>query len=229
MNELYEKLLQPDYFDWSEEFNDDNDLHDVMKMTEYAGDQVTQRTPGKSNYQEDSSDRSYERSDTGHSDSHTCSYQTQQSPYCVLCVESAIDVEFSCRELSTDRDDEIHHYNFHGEPVNVQSTTSAEESLVIILSTPKDGFKHKKGLLMRSLLNCAHVFLDPVILFLDQNDQVLKLRGTALVDATEGRVNKYYSPHGTWFSAEVVKEEIVLDYGDQQQYRNANLAVANGF
>ncbi|KAJ6007902.1 hypothetical protein N7540_011878 [Penicillium herquei] len=194
MNAFYENLLQHDCFDWNEEIDDDEDQHEVMEMTEYSGNKAPERSPGKFHYQENSSDGSYEGSDTGQYHSYACICQTQQSQYCVLCVERVIDVEFSWRKFSTERDDEIHHYNVHGEPVYAQSTTSPEESLVIILSTPKNGF----GL---------------------REIYVLRLRGAALMEAAKGRVYKHYSPHGTWVLAYVIKDEIVLDDGDQQRAR----------
>ncbi|KAJ5724826.1 hypothetical protein N7493_006554 [Penicillium malachiteum] len=227
MDDSYSKDFQPDHFDLSGEFGV-NYRQDGKGMTKYALDKETEKTAGRFYYQESSSNKSYQGSDTGNSDTLTCICNSQKSPYCVRCVEWVIDVEFSSRKFCTEWNNGIHHYNIHGEPVYVKSMTSAEESLAVILSKPKL-VKQKTNLLMRSVLNRAHTFLDPVILYLDRNDQVSRLRGSELMEAAKERVYKYYSPHGTWVSSEEFEVEILLDCGDPRQYQHANVAIANGF
>ncbi|KAJ5633518.1 hypothetical protein N7528_001360 [Penicillium herquei] len=189
MDDSYNNLLQPDHFDLSGEYDNLNDRQDGKGMAQYAVDKGTEKTAGKFHYQENSSDRSSQGNDTGNSDSSICICNSQKGAYCVRCVEWVTDVEFSSRKFCTEWDNGIHHYNIHGEPVYVKSMTSAEESLAIILSKPKL-VKQRTNLLMRSLLNRAHKFLDPVILYLDRNDQVLKLRGSELMEAAKERVYK---------------------------------------
>ncbi|KAJ5577400.1 uncharacterized protein N7459_006364 [Penicillium hispanicum] len=140
-----------------------------------------------------------------------------------------IDNEFAWREDCL-RGREIHHFNWMGEPVQQQSSTSPSESLAVMLADPKIPDVQENYRVL-SILRRASAFVDPVVMNLDGMDEdALLLRGSKLQRATDGHVFKYYTPHGQWLSEETMSTgPIILDDGNLDTHLAPNLVVANGY
>lgn len=137
---------------------------------------------------------------------------------------------FGWRHHCVDTEEEIHHFNWFGEPVYQQSATSPSESLAVILADPKVP-EVKEDYRVYSILRRAYTFLDPVLVNLDiAADNLMMLRGSRLQLASAGRVFKYYTPHGQWMTQETEDfEQIAVDDGNIDTYLTTDRAVGNGF
>ncbi|KAJ5116675.1 hypothetical protein N7456_001023 [Penicillium angulare] len=158
---------------------------------------------------------------------HTCD-GTSTTSHCMRCMNQAIDLEYASRDRFSKMDLRVHHYNFYGNAVYEKSGTPPAESLAIILSRlkqPKPVIS--SSYLVRSLLNCAKLFLDPVITTL--NEDTLKLRGNKLVLAASDNVHKCYSPHGTWTVEDNSGESIATCPEDPEAYMRSFSFIASGF
>jgi hypothetical protein len=145
-------------------------------------------------------------------------------------VDEEVEAMFRYRALSTQNEGDVHHFNWMCEPIGRRSTTSPEVSLVCIQAGPKvptgrDVFR------VQSIMNRALPFIDPVAVRLKgQHQDILSMRGSSLLRASEGRVFKLYSLHGAWLNDEdVMKDQIMIDTGNNQQYTSPGLAIGNGF
>lgn len=146
-------------------------------------------------------------------------------------MQLAVNAEFAHRRacLQADFDGDIHHFNWSGFPVFVHNPTPAVISLLFLLADPKvppPGQEWRYDSIMRR----ASVFVDPVIVYLENGWGDLCLRGFDLVQWATGRVFKFYSPHGHWSQdLRDLAEMTVLDDGDLANYAANNTATANGF
>ncbi|KAJ5997613.1 hypothetical protein N7522_009273 [Penicillium canescens] len=145
-------------------------------------------------------------------------------------VGEGVEAMFRYRAMSTQNEEDVHHFNWMCEPVGRRSTTPPEVSLVCIQAGPKvptgrDVFR------VQSIMNRALPFIDPVAVSLEgQHQYILSMRRSSLLRASQGRVSKLYSLHGAWINdEEVMKDQIMVDTGNNQQYTSPGLAIGNGF
>jgi hypothetical protein len=145
-------------------------------------------------------------------------------------ADEEVEAMFRYRAMSTQNEGYVHHFNWMCEPVERRSATSPEVSLVCIQAGPKvptgrDVFR------VQSIMNRALPFIDPVAVSLEGLHQdILSMRGSNLLRASQGRVFKFYSLHGAWMNdEEVMKDQILVDTGHNQQYATPGLAIGNGF
>ena len=164
---------------------------------------------------------------TGEEDSDTDSETAGE----IESMQLAVNAEFAHRRacLQADVDGAIHHFNWSGYPVYGYNPTPPTVSLLFLLADPKvppPGHEWRYDSIMRR----ASVFVDPVIVYLENGWRDLCLRGFDLVQRATGRVFKFYSPHGYWQDdPQDLAEYSVLDDGDLANYASNNLAAANGF
>ncbi|KAJ6078817.1 hypothetical protein N7467_008570 [Penicillium canescens] len=145
-------------------------------------------------------------------------------------VDEEVEAMFRYRAMSTQNEGDVHHFNWMCDPIGRRSTTPPEVSLVCIqagpkVSTGRDVFR------VQSIMNRALPFIDPVAVSLEgQHHDILSMRGSSLLRASQGRVFKLYSLHGAWVNDEdVMKDQIMVDTGNNQQYTSPGLAIGNGF
>ncbi|KAI2732361.1 hypothetical protein CBS147332_1500 [Penicillium roqueforti] len=157
-------------------------------------------------------------------------FTVNSEPDLHLAAQQSINNIFGDRQTWINADAGIHHFNWMGLRVYTRSSTSPSDSLAIILAKPK---KPQGGAMWRvySVLNRATQYIDPVLVFLDHQDESLfELRGSELVRASAGRVFKFYSPHGMWMEdSSDTNDDITTDFGNTQTYEATGLAVGNGF
>lgn len=102
-------------------------------------------------------------------------------------------------------DGEIHHFNYQGEPVEVESRTIPEQSFAVLWCGPKVIFEasHGDDFTRESVARaCAMKYLDPVIF---RGDRELlkwcqKPSDIQSVAAAPGATRKFYTPLGRWTS-----------------------------
>lgn len=156
---------------------------------------------------------------------HKAELETLSRNY--LCEEQTVQSAFAKRDWDVRGDNDIHHYNWLGEPVYQSSSTSPSDSLAVIQGQPKV-HKAQDSLRIQTIMQRALEFIDPVVMILEEEDQhILQLRGTDLARASCGKVYKYYTPHGQWTMDDQDAAEIIADYGSLSIYKRANLAVGN--
>lgn len=145
-------------------------------------------------------------------------------------LQSYFDAIYIYRDDLITEDDNIHHFSWTGHRVYHYSATSPSESLAIILATPKVPHGTNKWR-MQAVLTSALPFIDPVVVFLDGDDEnVFQLRGSELIKALTGQVLKFYSPHGLWMEDPSDSSDITTyDTGTLDTYRAPGLAIGNGF
>lgn len=146
-------------------------------------------------------------------------------------MQLAVNGEFAYRRACLQADNErfIHHFNWLGAPVYGYNPTPPTISLLFLLTDPKtppsgDEWRYE------SIMKRAMVFVDPVIVYVDNGKEDLCKRGFDLVRWATGRVYKFYSPHGKW-SEDVrdLEEFPVLDEGNLVNYASDNTVAGNGF
>lgn len=156
---------------------------------------------------------------------HKAELETLSRTY--LCEEQIAQSVFAKRDWDVRRDNDIHHYNWLGEPVYQSSSTSPSDSLAVIQGQPKL-HKAKDSLRIQTIMYRALEFVDPIVMILEEKDQqILQLRGTDLARASCGKVCKYYTPHGKWTTDGQDAAEIITDHGSLSIYKRSNLAVGN--
>jgi hypothetical protein len=124
----------------------------------------------------------------------------------------------------------IHHFSWTGQYVCAHSATAPSDSLAIIMATPKN-INSPKMLRVKAVVNCAFQWVDPVIVLLDDTtDDLLQLRGAKLTQACEGRVYKFYSPHGHWVEdPRDSSDDAITDFGRLGTYEARCFEIGNGF
>lgn len=124
----------------------------------------------------------------------------------------------------------VHHFNWMGYPVYQHSSTPPEESLAFILADPKFS-RPSDEYRIQAIMGCAASFVDPVIVRLDDmGEEVFRFRGSKLAQAANGRVLKYYTPHGQWMKDPREENgDTTLDEGNFNDYVVPGLAVGSGF
>lgn len=155
---------------------------------------------------------------------HTC----PEDCTCWYCgTERDVDGTFSWRQLATQQDETIHHFNWKGEAVYKRSATTPEESLTAILARPKLAAQ-KENYRVQAILNRAYQYVDPVVVNREEHDEaMLHMKGSSLANWAAGRAQIMYTPHGTW--AEDDDRCSIRDEGDISSYEDPTLAVGNGF
>ena len=145
-------------------------------------------------------------------------------------AQESVNRIFEDRDAFIEMDPRIHHFNWVGQSVYGHSTTSPSDSLAIIMATPKN-IKPTCALGVRAVLNCAIQYVDPVIVVLDDTDaNMLQLRGAKLAKVFEGRVYKFYSPHGRWMEdGRDSSDDTTTDFGRIKTYEGDQFAIGNGF
>lgn len=146
-------------------------------------------------------------------------------------MQLAVNGEFAYRKayLQADSDGIIHHFNWFGAPVYGHNPTPPAVSLLFLLASPKvppSGHEWRYV----SIMKRAMVFVDPVIVYVENGWEDMCKRGFDLVRWSTGRVYKFYSPHGKWVEDVKDLEEFpVLDDGDLLNYASDNTLAGNGF
>jgi hypothetical protein len=145
-------------------------------------------------------------------------------------VDEEVEAMSRYRAMSTQNEGDVHHFNWMCDPTGRRSTTPPGVSLVCIqagakVPTGRDVFR------VQSIMNRALPLIEPVAVSLEgQHQDILSMRGSSLLQASQGRVFKLYSPHGAWVNdQQVMKDQIMVDTGNNQQYTSPCLAIRNGF
>ncbi|PLB47212.1 hypothetical protein P170DRAFT_499431 [Aspergillus steynii IBT 23096] len=131
-------------------------------------------------------------------------------------VEGALDDGYTTDETLTEQDGPlVHHYNWYGAPVFVQSSTPPEVSLLVSAVGPKISDPHEECRLY-SIINRACLYVDPVIVMLDEGDELQTEFESVmeLVRYATGRTFKFYSPYGAWVG-DSLDDKVAVD---QQRY-----------
>lgn len=139
--------------------------------------------------------------------------------------------EFRSRVDAIVHDEDIHHFNWLGNPVYQPSSTTAAESLAIICTGPKVSQGSDKWR-VQSILDRAYQFLDPVVVSLENITQLtFNNRGSGLQNAAEGHVFKFYTPQGRWTLDPHIFDsgKVLLDTGSVDVYCNSSYEIGNGF
>ncbi|CAG7921237.1 unnamed protein product [Penicillium olsonii] len=154
--------------------------------------------------------------------------ETDERPLAFL--QQCYDELYAEREKSLTTKEIIHHFSWVGYPVSHYSATKPSESLAIILSDPKAPRGSSKYRI-QAITENAFTLVDPVILYLDGiGHRLFQLRGSQLIKASEGRVFKFYSPHGVWMDdTRETEEDTAYDPGSLAAYQDSDAVVGNGF
>jgi hypothetical protein len=142
-----------------------------------------------------------------------------------------IEEEFRGRVDAMVHDEDIHHFNWLGNPVYQSSSTTPAESFAIICTGPKVPQGSDKWRI-ESILDRAYQFLDPVVVSLETiTELVFNNRGSDLQTAAEGHVFKLYIPQGRWTLDPHIFDsgKVLLDTGSLDVYQNPLYEVGNGF
>lgn len=100
--------------------------------------------------------------------------------------------------------------------------------MAIILTAPKVPTGSSK-VRVKSILNRAVNFLDPVVVDIKDLDNIIwELSGSDLAQAVEGRVRRLYSPHGRWMDEENEDGSILTDPSDTGLWNPSKYIIANG-
>ncbi|KAJ5139196.1 uncharacterized protein N7515_004044 [Penicillium bovifimosum] len=157
-----------------------------------------------------------------------CPSDTEEAAAAALAQTNLTSI-FADRQLGMDFDRDIHHFNWVGLRSYTNLSATPSESLAIILSKPKD-LQGSDKWRRQAVLNRAMHHIDPVIVRLHgADDSLLDLRGSALARESQGRVHKFYSPHGTWMNDERDMTDACIDTGSVEIYGATSFAVGNGF
>ena len=154
--------------------------------------------------------------------------ETDEGPLAFL--QQCYDELYAEREKSLTTKEIIHHFSWVGYPVSHYSATKPSESLAIILSDPKAPRGSSKYRI-QAITDNALPLVDPVVLYLDGiGHRLFQLRGSQLIKASEGRVFKFYSPHGLWMDdTRETEEHTAYDPGSLAAYQDSDAVVGNGF
>ncbi|KAJ5120506.1 uncharacterized protein N7515_009894 [Penicillium bovifimosum] len=157
-----------------------------------------------------------------------CPSDTEEAAAAALAQTNLTSI-FADRQLWIDFDRDIHHFNWMGLRSYTHYSTTPSESLAIILSKPKD-LQGSDKLRRQAVLNQAMHHIDPVIVRLHgPDDNLIDLRGSALARESQGRVHKFYSPHGRWLNDQRDTTDACIDTGSIDIYGATRFAVGNGF
>ncbi|KAL5357247.1 hypothetical protein BJX96DRAFT_172356 [Aspergillus floccosus] len=127
-------------------------------------------------------------------------------------------------------EDQVHHFNWMGCPVPHYSETSPAVSLMFMRTAPRVPTAHRDELRYSSILKRATVYIDHVIVSLENGSEDPSWHGYDLVRWATGRVYKFYTGHGSWVQdAREVAEGTVTDNGDFELYTREDIAPENGF
>ncbi|PYH83812.1 hypothetical protein BO82DRAFT_34439 [Aspergillus uvarum CBS 121591] len=150
----------------------------------------------------------------------------------VKLIRVEIDREFNARDAYMDKVDEsesVHHFNWLGNPVPQESRTPPVISLFFQLTDPKvpragDELRHK------ALLKNAMVYIDPVVVDLENKGQKLPGTITDFVEWASKLTFRYYSPHGWWRNdPRITEDECLQDPGNPYDYLLDDFGVGTGF
>ncbi|KAJ5116674.1 hypothetical protein N7456_001022 [Penicillium angulare] len=166
-------------------------------------------------------------SEANHTTSKHATHDSNDKKPCMTCIGQAIDKEFCSRRVHTYHNPQIHHFNMDGQCVFGPNSTTPAECLAIILSQKQRTDPSLNGYLVKSIINRARVFVDPVATTLDPNS--LYLRGSELIDAAQGKVQKCFSDHGWWQLVAREAEGISVLPSDPQVYLSTEILYASGF
>ncbi|KAJ5124280.1 uncharacterized protein N7515_008105 [Penicillium bovifimosum] len=202
------ELLKPQHFDWAEESDELDQQVDDVHPSDILRSQ--------SSLWADESEELDDRTNT-----------TDGKDKGGMAAIADCEAEFKRRARMYEYDEDIHHFNWLGNPVYHSVTTPPAHSLAIIRAPPKAPTgSHMYR--VTAIMNRAMQLVDPVLVDKDQDaGLVLELHGSELIRESEGHVFKFYSPHGSWVhdSPEGTRG-IVPDYGTAA--RNCQFEIGNG-
>ncbi|XHG04821.1 hypothetical protein AWENTII_008072 [Aspergillus wentii] len=216
-----EELPRADNFDWAEDVQEE--VSESSKRIEIVDDRIIDSSSDSGSF--GSAFDSDSDSDNGNL------FEPSETQAMINSMQEDVRREFSFRDycMKADEDETVHHFNWMGCPVYEYNWTPAVISLLFLMSSPKIprlGDEYR----LRSIMTRAMVWVDPVIVHLEDGWKDLHRRGLDLVRFATGRVFKFYSPHGTWVNDErEISEETALDDGDIQTYLASGMAQGNGF
>ncbi|KAB8257292.1 hypothetical protein BDV32DRAFT_140481 [Aspergillus pseudonomiae] len=146
-------------------------------------------------------------------------------------MQTELDEEFMFRNDCMAHDEQrlIHHFNWFGHPMYEPSGTPPAISLLFQLADPKMP-KPRDELRVQSIFARALMFIDPVLVELENGLQDLDREGFDLVRWATGRVSKFYTLHGRWKEDWFEWDECRSpDSGFLELYQSRSLACGNGF
>jgi hypothetical protein len=147
----------------------------------------------------------------------------------VACIE-AIRKEFKYRNQLLDLPDgeNIHHFNWYGEPVSQSSRTPPEISLWCMTTPPRFGLISSSDSFRKAgTKHNAEKWIDPIVIRMD-NGVYLPQDADGLLRFAKSRTQKMYTPHGCWWS-DREDRQIFPDEGEPLVYMETNMRVGNGF
>ncbi|RAH86519.1 hypothetical protein BO86DRAFT_452949 [Aspergillus japonicus CBS 114.51] len=150
----------------------------------------------------------------------------------VRLIRVEIDREFNARDAYLDEVDEsesVHHFNWLGNPVPQESRTPPVISLFFQLTDPKVP-RAGDELRLKALLKNAMVYIDPVVVDLENRGQRLPGTIADFVEWASKLTFRYYSPHGWWRNdPRITEDECLQDPGNPYDYVLEDFGVGTGF
>ncbi|KAF7596353.1 hypothetical protein BBP40_002097 [Aspergillus hancockii] len=145
-------------------------------------------------------------------------------------IEKEVKREFDFRNYcAREEGGAVHHLNWLGCLVYQPSGTPAAISLLFQLADPKIP-KTEDEFRLKSIMNRAMTFIDPVIVELENSPEDLYRQGFDLVRFATGRAHKFYSPHGWWIADQLeLSEDTIPDMGNVIEYQTESMTSGNGF
>lgn len=157
-------------------------------------------------------------------------YYSYEDNYETAQMKGEVEQEFIFRNYCMEHDEgQIHHFNWLGYPICEPSGTPPAISLLFQLADPKMP-NPRDELRFQSIFATAMMFIDPVIVELEEGLEDLDREGFDLVRWATGRVTRFYSLHGRWTEDQFEWEECrTPDEGRLEQYQSGSVACGNGF